>query len=224
MPHNYPDPGQYDERAEARMRANITVWAQYAEAGVAFDPSGDYLCGTCRIRQDADGCLRVGQPGEGLISFTTGSCRIYQIGEPLAVAPMPTKLTKSETGYTERPHVKGFGCRRCDFSSEAIAPDSAARPSWCSFWGLHVLPNACCAQNEGPDDIVAEIGRSLFESILRQRIGRNLDRAGITGTRRAEVLATEVAKAIVSAAEEQAITDDGFTEEETAAPQSGMPE
>lgn len=192
----FADTGRYDEAAENKIRADITVWACYAESGPGYDPSGDYLCGTCNMRSGTDQCLRVGRPGEGPISFTDGTCRIYQIGEPLSDAPMPTKLTKTETGYTERPNEKGFGCWRCDYGAAAIAPDFAGRESWCSRWGCHVLPSACCDQNEGIDDTVRTI-RPGLELILRQRIGRNLDRnPALTPARRAAILESEVAAAL----------------------------
>lgn len=191
---NYQDKGFYDERAEAGVRADIGLWACYAESGAAYDPTGDYLCGTCNMRSETNQCLRV----EGPINFETGSCRIWQGGPALSEDPMPTKLSKVETGYTERPHVKGFGCRRCEFGAPALALDSQGRESWCARWGLHVLPNACCDQNQGSDDIqVRTIFPTLLESILRSRIGANLDRnKSLTPARRAAILEAEVAHAL----------------------------
>jgi hypothetical protein len=155
---NFPDPGSlkgvldgphYDEKEEAHTRREAGERAQYAESGEAYDPKGDYLCGTCNMRTGENQCSRV----DGDISFTAGSCRLYHLGAPENKAPMPKKFDKVDAGYTERPNVKGFGCKRCEYGSEAGEPDSAGRPSWCSFWGMHVIPDACCAENEGEDDL-----------------------------------------------------------------------
>jgi hypothetical protein len=66
---------------------------------------------------------------------------------------MKHKFTKEDAKYTERPNVKGFGCHRCEYGGEAKQADSEGRESWCSFWGMHIVPNACCAENEGDDDV-----------------------------------------------------------------------
>jgi len=151
---NVPDTGEYDFEHEAHVRQEAKDWAQYAEESdntdtiKPFDPSGNYLCGTCDMRRGTDECARVNGP----ISFTTGSCRLYHLGDPETDAPMKHKFTKEDAKYTERPHVKGFGCHRCEYGSEAQGEDPEGRKSWCSFWGMHVVPNACCAENEGDDD------------------------------------------------------------------------
>jgi len=140
---NVPDPGQYDEDHEDHVRGEAREWSQYAETGVAFDPSGNYLCGTCDMRQGENECMRV----EGPISFTKGSCRMYHKGAPENQLPMEKKFTKAEAKYSES-NQGGFGCHRCEYGGEASEPDAEGRASWCSFWGMHIEPNACCAEQE----------------------------------------------------------------------------
>ena len=66
MAHNYPDPGlNADETVEAARRAKAEAWALYAESGPSFDPSGDYLCGTCEMCSGTDQCLTVGATRRG---------------------------------------------------------------------------------------------------------------------------------------------------------------
>jgi hypothetical protein len=202
MANNYPDPGLYnDETIEAQRREKAGAWSLYAESGPAFDPDGDYLCGTCEMRAGTDSCLTVGRKGEGPISFTTGTCRIYRRGDPLQIDPLPKKLSKSDALYAERPNVKGFGCKRCEYGAPANFPDPDGRPSWCVQWGMHVLPNACCDKNEGPDDVVpyevTAIARSLGESIVRSRLAKNLHRIpGLTPEQYMRLLDDEVQKAL----------------------------
>lgn len=148
----YQDNGVYDETAEAGIRANITLWGDYAEGGPTYDPNGDYLCGSCAMRADKQYCTHVVGP----INFGTGSCRIYEIG-PSSGTPLPQKLTQIEVAYTERPTVRGFGCKRCEFGDTALVPDSIGRKLWCSFWGCHVMENACCFKNTGDDDVFAPV-------------------------------------------------------------------
>src|SRR5208282_1286331 len=140
---NAPDPGQYDEEHEVHVRREAEEWAQYAEAGVPYDPAGDYLCGTCDMRMGENECQRV----QGPISFEKGSCRLYHIGPPENREPMVKKFTQVEAKYAES-NQGGFGCHRCEYGSKAKAPDSKGRESWCSFWGMHIRPNACCAEQE----------------------------------------------------------------------------
>lgn len=149
----YEDTGEYDEVAEDNLREDLEIWADYAEDGDTFDPEGKYLCETCEFRSGDDQCTRVVSP----ISFETGGCRIYVIGDPDDEPPMPQKLTQIEAAYTERPKTKAFGCQNCIYSSEAKEEDSEGRPSWCSFWGLHIMPLACCFKNTGEDDVFAPI-------------------------------------------------------------------
>lgn len=149
----YPDNGEYDEKEEDILREELVLWGNYAEEGPTFDPKGKYLCGSCSMRSGKDDCTRVVSP----ISLTTGSCRIYTRGPADDAEPMPVKLTQVEAAYTERPHVKGFGCVRCMYGGEAKEEDSEGRKSWCTFWGIHVIATACCFKNTGDDDVFAPV-------------------------------------------------------------------
>lgn len=150
---NFVDTGVYDSDKEDEIREELVAWANYAESGPSFDPEGKYLCGTCDMRTGDDHCFRVVSP----ISFETGSCRIYVKGKPENEEDYPIKLTQIETAYTERPNVKGFGCARCMFGADAIKKDAEGRTLWCSFWGVHVEPLACCFKNTGDDDVFAPV-------------------------------------------------------------------
>jgi hypothetical protein len=143
---NVPDPGKYDEEAEDHVRNEAGEWAQYAEDGIAYDSLGNYLCGSCDMRMGTDECMRV----EGPISFEKGSCRLFHLGEPENKPPMKKKFTKEEAKYAET-NQGGFGCHRCEYGSKAKQPDSQGRESWCSFWGMHIVPTACCAEQEGEE-------------------------------------------------------------------------
>ena len=149
----YPDTGEYDEDAEEELRQELVIWGDYAEDGPSFDQEGKYLCGSCQMRSNETFCTRVVSP----ISFETGSCRIFIIGDEGGGEPMPQKLTQIQAAYTERPEVKGFGCTRCEYGGEAKEEDSEGRKGWCSFWGCHVEPLACCFMNTGDDDVFAPI-------------------------------------------------------------------
>lgn len=146
---NSPDTGEYDLEHEAHVRDEVREWAQYAEESdntdeiKPFDPAGNYLCGTCDMRQGENECMRV----EGPISFEKGSCRLFHLGEPENQPPMKGKFSKEEVKYAES-NQGGFGCHRCEYGAEARKADNEGRPSWCSFWGTHVVPNGCCAENE----------------------------------------------------------------------------
>jgi len=145
----YVDKGEYDEEHESHLRNELVIWANYAESGPTFDPDGKYLCESCDMRKGTDQCMRV----HGPISFSDGGCRIYVYGkEAENEADMPTKLTQLEATYSERPKEKAFGCKNCEYSAEAKKPDSAGRPSWCKFWGIHIIPTACCFRNDSEDD------------------------------------------------------------------------
>jgi broad specificity phosphatase PhoE len=144
------DTGEYDEAQEAVVRKLAADMSQYAEDGPQFDPKGDYLCGGCSQMDLPSSC---GVVASDKINPDTMSCRYWVKDIPLV--QLDTKFTPRESGLTERPNVKGFGCKRCEYGSEAVKPDSAGRPAWCSWWGMHVLLNACCAKNEGSDDVTA---------------------------------------------------------------------
>jgi hypothetical protein len=144
------DPGEYDEEKEAKIRKMISRHAAYAEQGPLFDSKGKYLCCDCSFRKGEDGCAVV----SGLISLETGSSRLWTT-ETIPEESWPKKISQVEAGYAERPKAKGFGCSRCEYAAKANNPDSAGRPSWCGFWGLHVQPAACCAEEDGDDLIFA---------------------------------------------------------------------
>lgn len=72
------------------------------------------------------------------------------ISEPKT--PDEAQETKAEAGYSERPEAKGFGCSRCEYSVQSVQLEGK---SWCSFWGLHIKPLACCSEEDGPDLILA---------------------------------------------------------------------
>lgn len=146
----YPDTGTYDENDEARRREVANIQANYAEEGVLFDPKGNYLCNGCSQFDSAGACGTV----SGKISGDTGSCGYWEIkGQPLV--QLESKFTQKEAGYTERPHEKGFGCKRCVYGADAKKADTEGRGMWCAYWGTHVRDNACCAKNEGADDVFA---------------------------------------------------------------------
>jgi hypothetical protein len=144
----FPDSGQYDFEHEDHVRREAKQWSQYAEPAdnvntdniKSFDPEGNYLCGTCDMRQGTDECMRVNGP----ISFEKGSCRLYHRGSPENQMPMEKKFSRAEAKYAE--HEGGFGCHRCEYGTEAEAPDQHGRKSWCAFWGMHIVPLACCAE------------------------------------------------------------------------------
>lgn len=146
---NVPDNGQYDFEHEAHVRQEAKDWAQYAEPGdntdeiKPFDVTGNYLCGTCDMRRGTNECSRV----DGPISFEKGSCRLYHKGNPETDPDMKRKFSKAEVNYGTSDQG-GFGCHRCEYGGEAKAPDAKGRESWCSFWGMHIIPNACCSEQE----------------------------------------------------------------------------
>lgn len=172
---SYPDPGQgkYDSAHEAHVREEAKQWSQYAEEAdntediKPYDPSGNYLCGTCDMRRGSAACARV----EGEISFGTGSCKLYHIGDPEDDAPMPKPFAKKEVKYGE--HDGGFGCHRCEYGGEAKQPDMEGREGWCSFWGMHVETNACCAEWDQDDekDKAAEAENKEVEKARKASVG-----------------------------------------------------
>ena len=145
---NVPDTGKYDFEHEAHVRQEAKDWSQYAEERDKegdirpYDESGNYLCGTCDMRREPSQCARV----EGEIDLTAGGCKLYHIGKPETDPPMKKKFSREEARYSE--HEGGFGCHRCEYGSKAKAADEEGRESWCSFWGMHIDPMACCAEWE----------------------------------------------------------------------------
>jgi hypothetical protein len=149
-PKRIEDTGKYDETKEAAIRDMATKIGAYAESGQTFDPEGKYLCGGCSMRDGQTACTHV----SGKISMVIGSCFIYLRGEPMQ-AQVAQKLTQIEAMYSERPKSKGFGCSRCEYGAEAKKADGAGRPSWCSWWGMHIVPLACCFMEDGKDLVEA---------------------------------------------------------------------
>ncbi len=153
-PTTYTDPGKYDEEREAEIREMIELLSHYAESGPTYDPTGRYVCGSCNMRIPDEGrCTHV----DGPVSMRYGGCRKYMRGDPIGKShALPRKMTQTSASYAERPQVLGFGCYpRCMYGAIAAKPDSQGRTIWCSFWGLHVRPTACCDQNDGPDSVDA---------------------------------------------------------------------
>lgn len=147
---NFPDTGEYDEEREDHVRKELGTWVAYAESGPSYDPKGGYECGKCDMRYDSDKCTHV----EGTISFDAGSCRLFILGPELeGKPPLKHQLTQIEAQYGERPKTKAFGCQNCEYGAEAKKPDSKGRKSWCTYFGLHVIPTACCAMEEGEDSV-----------------------------------------------------------------------
>jgi hypothetical protein len=145
-----PDTGDYNDLHEKAVRDLITRIAYYAESGPTFDPEGKYLCGDCCLRTEPKACA----PVSGRISMEIGSCPLWIIGDEIKL-PVGQKLTQIEANYCERPKAKGFGCSRCGWYAQAKKADGDGRPGWCSYWGLHVVPLACCLTESGPDLKVA---------------------------------------------------------------------
>ena len=164
---------------EDSIREWMKTWVAYAEDGPSFDPAGKYLCGTCSVRIKPDKCA----PMSGVISFETGSCRMYVHGpDKVATELYKHQLTQIEAQYGERPKAKGFGCSRCEYGSKAEKPVDG-RPSWCSYFNVHVQPLACCAMNEGPDsiqpkEVKASTETSLFTTNAVSRTAQRLTWCG----------------------------------------------
>ena len=140
------DSGEYDLIKEAAIRDLATKVGYYAESGPLFDPAGQYLCDDCALRDQPKSCTHV----SGDISMETGSCMLWIIGNQIDL-PVGQKLTQIEANYAERPKAKGFGCSRCGWSAKAKKADEQGRPSWCGWWGMHIMPSACCLAESGPD-------------------------------------------------------------------------
>lgn len=144
------DTGKYDETKEVAVRDFATTIGFYAESGPLFDPDGKYRCGECCFRDGTTACDIV----SGKISMTIGSCMCWRIGEPVSLK-VQEKLTQIESMYSERPKTKQFGCAKCEYGGEAKKADSAGRPSWCTYWGMHIVPLACCFREDGKDLVEA---------------------------------------------------------------------
>jgi hypothetical protein len=144
------DTGEYNELKEKAVRSLAEQLGYYAESGPLFDAAGKYLCADCALRDGKTACTHV----SGKISMQTGSCMIWIVGEPIN-QPVGQKLTQIESGYAERKVSRGFGCVRCRWGAKAKNPDSDGRPSWCSWWGMHIVPFACCFREEGKDSVDA---------------------------------------------------------------------
>jgi hypothetical protein len=140
------DTGEYDELKESAIRDFATSVGYYAEKGPLFDPDGKYLCGECCFREEPHSCDLV----SGRILMKIGSCMMWRIGQPVGLK-VKKKLSQIEAGYAERGKSKAFGCSRCEYGSKAKKADSNGRPSWCGFWGMRIVPLACCFQEAGPD-------------------------------------------------------------------------
>ena len=198
---NVPDlgEGKYDFKHEAHVREEMKTWAQYAEPKdntddiKPFDPSGMYLCGSCDMRRDEDQCMRV----EGPISFGKGSCRMYHLGSPETAPDMERKFTKKEAKYSE--HLGGFSCKRCEYGSEARGEDPDGRPSWCAFWGTHILPDACCSEWDEDDKKKTS---SLVQIADTKSYGTGTPIGGTTNV--PEVMTEEEDEDTVAEAEKQA--------------------
>ena len=144
------DTGKYDELKEKAIRDYATTIGFYAESGPLFDPEGKYLCGDCCFRDGKSACDIV----SGTISMTIGSCMMWRIGAPVGLQ-VKQKLTQLEAMYSERAKIKQFGCSKCKYGGEAKKPDAKGRPSWCTYWGMHIIPYACCFQETGKDLVEA---------------------------------------------------------------------
>lgn len=141
-----PDTGDYNELHEKAVRDLASKLGFYAESGPLFDPEGRYLCGSCALRTEPAACTHV----SGKISMVAGSCMIWLYGDAIKL-PVGQKLTQIEANYGERVKAKGFGCSRCGWHKQAKKADKDGRPSWCGWWGIHVVPLACCFAESGPD-------------------------------------------------------------------------
>lgn len=137
-----PKRGNYDAKHEDMVREMITAHADYAEDGPTFDPDGDYLCGTCSMRKEPHACTVVA----GRIDMEEMGCRRWEGGEP-----MPTEMGEKSDPRTvalSKVASGGFGCHRCRFASKADSADKEGRTLWCGDWGCHVLPMACCDEED----------------------------------------------------------------------------
>lgn len=143
------DKGKYEN--EAKIRKLIENQAAYAESGPTFDLAGKYLCRSCAYFSGDRGSAADGKcrAVEGAISGSTGSCRLWTI-EGAEVPKIKWKLSQMAADYAERPEDKGFGCSRCEYQTKTKTPDGE-RTLWCGFWGLRVMPLACCSEEDGPD-------------------------------------------------------------------------
>lgn len=134
-----------------KMRPIAELVGGYAESGPTFDPDGDYLCGTCKLRLEPDACVTV----KGKISMTTGSCYQYVKGPQEFQKPLEIQFDQDKAGYSERPNDKGFGCKRCEYTEDAAVKDSQGRDKFCKVWQMLIIGNACCYRNDSEDDVWA---------------------------------------------------------------------
>ena len=81
-----------------RKRMELAKSAGYAESGPTFDPSGNYLCGTCSFRLMPDKCAIV----RGDIDMQTGGCIIYHHGPEFYDKPLAHQFPQEQVVYTER--------------------------------------------------------------------------------------------------------------------------
>lgn len=151
---------------EESIRRMMTKLAYYAESGDTFDPEGNYLCGTCRLRvapkegEDRGKCLWVNE-GKSGISMGSGSCDMYKHGL-VAFGPemaLEHKFSQVDAGYAERPKEHGFGCKRCEYA-ESAKKDADGRELVCKNFETdgvrpHIQPKACCMAHDGYDMVLA---------------------------------------------------------------------
>ncbi len=153
----YPDPGQdgYDPKKEKMVREMMGQLAFYSEDtdSPIYDPEGLYICEDCNMALKPNGCTHV----SGNISMVDGGCQIWKRGEQMGKEDqLPIKISQLEANYGERPEAKGFGCfPRCQYADKAKGVDEEGRSVWCGYWGVHVMPKACCFEHSGKDLVVA---------------------------------------------------------------------
>lgn len=146
----FEEPAEYDEAQEKLVRELMEKVAQYAESGPLWDASGKYLCEACEMRIEPDRCSHV----SGDISMATGSCEKWVIG-PQSWPRQTVQWTQKEANYGTREKAKGFGCSRCGHGTRARQTDDAGRAIWCDRFGTRVQALACCAEESGPDFVLA---------------------------------------------------------------------
>jgi hypothetical protein len=145
----FADQPPYNEIKEMHRRDSFVAMFQYADLQQGnprqYDPTGGYNCDDCN-KYLPNNCLQVTGP----ISGKHGSCRHWEnkdAGD--SELKFAEKLSKEDAGYGETTAV-GFGCKRCEYKSVAIKPDSKGRTGWCGQGAMHVDMNGCCFRNDGP--------------------------------------------------------------------------
>jgi hypothetical protein len=148
------------EFEEAHRRMAFAEGYKYADETTGntrtFDPKGNYICGECNKADDKPYalCLFVCQDGKPLsaidIDRKAGSCGYWE--DTCAGDPELKNPQKPETVavYGVAKNGEGFGCHRCPFASDAIAPDSRGRKLYCGKGSFRVAWNACCELNGAP--------------------------------------------------------------------------